>query len=160
MKASVLRVIAAVSVVVIVCLGWWINSEDPGARNEAPQLERKSPSSTQLDDGMAVSPLAPTEAGQVEIRMLADSPASSHPVERAVALGTVLDSQIAPVSQPGQWTRVRIVQTSVQPRPVRVVEQWVADRGDQQLRCTRRDMFLADQLIVKTARGLSESVIA
>ena len=82
----------------------------------------------------------------------ADSPGSSHPVERAVALGQVLESRSEVVGAGRVWQRVRTVQTGVQPRPVRVVERWESTE-DGSLRCAWRDMFLADQLIVALIPG-------
>jgi subtilisin family serine protease len=83
----------------------------------------------------------------------ADSSDASHPVERAVALGEVLESRSEVVEARRIWQRVRTVRTGVQPRPVRVVERWERT-GEGKLHCASRDMFLADQLIVAGAAGV------
>jgi subtilisin family serine protease len=85
----------------------------------------------------------------------ADFSGSSHPVERAVALGEVLESRCEVVEAGRIWQRVRTVQTGVQPRPVRVVERWEWI-GEEGLRCAGRDMFLADQLIVGFTAGVDD----
>lgn len=82
-----------------------------------------------------------------------DEVESSHPVERAVAGGVVLDTRIG-ARAAGGWSRVRLVQTTVQPRPVRVEEDWALAPGGR-WECRRRDMYLADQLIVTTAPGFT-----
>lgn len=82
-----------------------------------------------------------------------DEVESSHPVERAVAGGVVLDTRIG-ARAAGGWSRVRLVQTTVQPRPVRVEEDWALAPGGL-WECRSRDMYLADQLIVTTAPGLT-----
>ena len=87
----------------------------------------------------------------------ADSPASAHPVERAVANGTVLDMRMEATNEPDRWTRVRLVRTPVQPRLVRVVESWQFDGLAAQAVCLKREMFLADQLIVKLVQGVDEA---
>lgn len=73
-----------------------------------------------------------------------------------MALGTVLASRIELDQGAPRWTRVRIARTQVQPRLVRVVERWEMDGGGQGMRCLSREMFLADQLIVQVAPGISE----
>lgn len=84
-----------------------------------------------------------------------DSIASSNSVERAVADGVVLASRLETDRSSGVWTRLRLVRTNVQPRPVRVEESWVRAAGTGAWVCRRRDMYLADQLIVKARRGIS-----
>ncbi len=79
-----------------------------------------------------------------------DSAKSFHPVERVVAQGTVLDERIARVPD-GGWQRIRLVKASIQPRPLRVEEEWRLERGAWV--CLRRDMYLADQLILKIQPG-------
>jgi large repetitive protein len=88
-----------------------------------------------------------------------DSVASMHPVERAVALGRVLASRVFPSHSDGLWIRERLVQTPVQPRPVRVVERWDGHPSLQQPVCLSREMFLADQLIVKASSGASTEAL-
>lgn len=138
-------------------LGWtfrWhgpepVSAGRPGETTERP--ERAAESQRPFDDPAA---RAGTEAAAA--LMSSDSPASLHPVERAVARGSVLATRIAPTSAPARWTRERLVRTEVQPRLVRVVEQWQIDPSAGAATCLGREMFLADQLIVKAARGVTE----
>ncbi|MCW1921088.1 S8 family serine peptidase [Luteolibacter arcticus] len=108
-----------------------------------------------------VAAFAAEEAGSVKwfAQMLpVDSSSSSHPVERAVALGRVLESRNEVVEAGRVWQRVRTVQTAVQSRIVRVVERWeMTEQGS--LRCAGRDMFLADQLIVAQAPGADRASV-
>ena len=126
---------------------WWTTSETkPSAPREvAGRQEYLSRSS---DDGRdetqdALAAVSPT------LSFPADNSVSLHPVERAVADGVVLEARLEPGPARGSWTRERLVQTKVQPRPVRVVEEWTQATGAGGWVCRRRDMYLADQLIVK-----------
>lgn len=86
-----------------------------------------------------------------------DEPASMHPVERAVAHGTVLDEKIEPGAN-GTFTRLRLVRTPVQPGLVRVVESWVMG-PDGVAVCQRQEMYLADQVIVVAATGTAPALL-
>jgi subtilisin family serine protease len=88
-----------------------------------------------------------------------DSATSSHPVERAVANGSILDSRLEQTKEENRWMRVRLVRTDVQPRLVRVVELWQVDPATSQATNVSREMFLADQLIVKAAPGIDGSLL-
>jgi subtilisin family serine protease len=86
-----------------------------------------------------------------------DSPVSLHPVEAAVARGLVLETQLQETSHPNRWTRLRLVRTTMQPRPLRVVEHWSNEGGTAI--CRAREMFLADQLIVATAPHVNRTAL-
>lgn len=86
-----------------------------------------------------------------------DSPSSSHPVERAVANGVILESKLEPSNTPGLWVRTRLVNSPVQPRLVRVVERWQIDLDSEKSTCLSREMFLADQMIVRSVAGNNEA---
>ncbi len=88
--------------------------------------------------------------------MTPDSPTSSHPVERAIANGLVLDTRMERTDTTNRWMRVRLVRTEVQPRLVRAVEVWQFDPITSQATCLSREMFLADQLILNAAQGFDE----
>lgn len=83
-----------------------------------------------------------------------DDADSNDPVERAVAIGEVLASRVEEIPG-GGWSRLRLVRSPVQPRLLRVAELW--ERRGAGAVCRRREMFLADQLIVRVAAGLSAS---
>ncbi|MCB1226319.1 MAG: S8 family serine peptidase, partial [Verrucomicrobiales bacterium] len=85
-----------------------------------------------------------------------DSPDSSHPVERALASGIIFDSRIEKTGVANQWIRTRLAKTEAQPRLVRVVELWKVDPITRQATSLSREMFLADQLILKAAPEVKE----
>ena len=85
-----------------------------------------------------------------------DSQDSSHPVERAIASGIIYDSRIEKTGVANQWIRTRLAKTDAQPRLVRVVELWKVDLITRQATSLSREMFLADQLILKAAPGVNE----
>lgn len=129
-----------------------------------PQLEQERAFRRQnpaADLGVG-SPAPPSPAVQVPppapvvalIEM--DSPDSSHPVERALASGIILDSRIEKTDVANQWIRTRLAKTEAQPRLVRVVELWKVDPITRQATSLSREMFLADQLILKAAPGVKE----
>ncbi len=96
----------------------------------------------------------------VVVPLMADSsPDSSHPVERATARGTVLEQRITPGPNPLSWTRTLLLRTEARPRPVRVVEHWIRAPDGPGAPCHSRGMFLADQLIVTTPPGVSETTL-
>lgn len=84
----------------------------------------------------------------------ADSPKSSHPVERAVAAGQVKQSRVTYVPRDDSWRRERLVSSPVQPGLVRVAELWKYDPAKSGWKCLERNMYLADQLIVHLHDGV------
>ena len=72
---------------------------------------------------------------------------------RAVADGVVLETRLTADASGTVWSRIRLVQARVQPRPVRVVEEWGGANGEWT--CRRCDMYLADQLIVEARANIS-----
>lgn len=148
-----LVIAAAVAVVVLVCL--------PAVRGPVPHPgagDRGGAGGSRAADQVS----GPTDQSLVSFSASAamlmgpDSPESLDPVERAVAGGLVLDTRIESASTGNRWMRVRLVRTDVQPRLVRVVELWQPDPAMPRATCLSREMFLADQLILKTAHGADE----
>jgi subtilisin family serine protease len=86
-----------------------------------------------------------------------DSPDASHPVELALANGIILDSRILRTEVANHWIRMRLAKTEVQPQLVRVVELWKFDPVTRKTTSLSREMFLADQLILKVAPGITEA---
>ena len=129
-----------------------------------PQLEQKRGVRRQkltADLGVASqAPSGPTvqvpPPAPVAPLIALDSPGSSHPVERAPASGIILDSRIEKTGVAHQWIRTRLAKTEVQQRLVRVVELWKVDPITLQATSLSREMFLADQLILKAAPGIKE----
>jgi subtilisin family serine protease len=138
-------VLPATWVIGIIVAGWLVGTR------QSYQIPERLP-----DKPVAATPAAVVSPDTVTRLMAADSPTSSDPVESAVANGVVLDSQIEPAGEPGLWTRTRLVSSKVQPRLVRVVERWRIDPDVEKSTCQRREMFLADQLIIRSAAGNDE----
>jgi subtilisin family serine protease len=120
-------------------------------RDVRPHQATTGPGPGSAGSEVPVPPPAPVAA----LRGM-DSPDSSHPVERAVANGMILDSRIEQTSVANQWIRTRLVRVEVQPRLVRVVELWEVDPITRKETPLSREMFLADQLILKVTRGVDE----
>lgn len=95
-----------------------------------------------------------TESLRVAAIIPADLVDSTHPVEVAVARGVVLSEYLEMTDVPGGWTRVRLVRSPIQPRLLRVVEEWSVTPDYSRATPVKREMFLADQLIVKVRDGI------
>jgi subtilisin family serine protease len=71
-----------------------------------------------------------------------------HPVERTVAQSRVLEERIH--SQPnGVFRRERLLHSELVQRPAVVQEDWRFDHSTTNWLCQRRDLFLADQFILR-----------
>ena len=84
-----------------------------------------------------------------EVSFPADSPVSSHPVERAVSAGNVLDVRLNRLAN-GRIQRTRLLKSEIMPRLLRVEEEWALEAAGHGFTCLKREMFLADQLILRT----------
>lgn len=125
--------------------------QEHGIRHQNPAADIGVGSPAPSSPAVQVPPPAPVVA-LIEM----DSPDSSHPVERALASGIILDSRIEKTGAANQWIRTRLAKTEAQPRLVRVVELWKVDPITRQATSLSREMFLADQLILKAAPGVKE----
>lgn len=92
-----------------------------------------------------------------QISLPLESSDSNDPAERAIANGTVLDTQTHFLASDRHLTRIRLVKTGVQPRPLRVVERWEVRDGRGTLQS--RGMFLADQLLVRVEEGVDRTAL-
>jgi subtilisin family serine protease len=90
----------------------------------------------------------------VAIQLPADSPSSSHPVERVVATSTILDERVESLPD-GAVKRTRLLRSDIQAHLLRVEEVWSAGSSTNSWICRRRDMFLADELIINVRAGTS-----
>jgi len=88
-----------------------------------------------------------------------DSPASSDPVERTVAVATILDQRVEPFSS-HSMKRTRLVTSGILPHPLLVQEEWTSSVAGTGWRCSKRELFLADQLIVKLRAPVSHDRLA
>lgn len=130
---------------------WHGRSQDAGSTPVPPVPHRGSAAPGSADPDR--SPIPDTLLALIP----ADQPKSPHPVESAVAAGEVLEVRFEPTRFANQWRRVRLVRSPVQPRLVRVSELWDFDPIAGRAICLSREMFLADQLIVKAAPGIDEA---
>ena len=74
---------------------------------------------------------------------------ASHPAERAIAMGTLLQERVTPSPTSGRWRRERLVRSDVQDRPLLVIEEWEEDAQNGRWIRHGRDIYLADQVIVR-----------
>ncbi len=148
------RIWVGIAALLIFCWLLWHRA----GREHAPGNKFSAGEGQHTGQNQAAGPSTPpTPAPPIAPAFPTDSRTSSHPVERAVALGAVLDVRVEPGGSLGQWTRIRLVQTEIQPRPVRVVEQWTEKAANGSWVCVGRDMFLADQLIIKARPQVAEA---
>jgi subtilisin family serine protease len=106
----------------------------------------------------AAAPNAGTAVGKIAIQLPPDSPTSSHPVERAVATGSILDERLETLGG-GAVKRTRLLRSDIQSHLLRVEEEWTTENSSNQWICRRRDMFLADQLIVNVRAQTSPAAL-
>lgn len=138
---------------------WWgAQSPPPPPRIDTPLPSGGAVSAPLASNGSPVASLA-TPADAIPPILPLDSLASSHPVEAAVARGMILDVEVRAGLTRNEYIRTRLVQSPVQPRPVRVVEHWKLGADRRSLHATKREMFLADQLIVQTRPGISPDAV-
>jgi subtilisin family serine protease len=103
--------------------------------------------------------VAPSVTGATAaLTFTADAPASSHPVERAVARGEVLEERVGTLSD-GAVKRVRLVRSDIQPNLLLAEEEWRFDSTSNNWICQKRELFLADQLILKLRAQVSAKVL-
>ncbi len=136
-------------------LRWWLSEfHEVTVGNRGPEQPEDG---SGMRDRSAILALSAAPASRIApVLFPPDSPVSSHPVERAAASGVVLETRVEATERVGRWLRSRLLQTEIQPRPVRVVEHWEVDASGHSWVCVGRNMYLADQLIVKVRPGLSE----
>lgn len=146
--AEFLLVLAVVVIVTV----WTLWRSHPTVREDQATFSTEAgPASSSADRDEE-----PSKSSLVSL-IPTDLPDSQDPVERAVAMGEVLDTQFENTLFVNQWRRIRLVRSPVQPRLVRVSELWNFDPGGGKPICLAREMFLADQVILKTVPGVDEA---
>ncbi len=132
-------------------------SPGSGAEEQSSEEHKRAKNSRPIKAAQDSIPQEPIPTYVVTALMKCyDSPTSSHPVESSVAQGKILNARIQKGKIADQWIRERLVKIDSQPRLVRVVEDWQIDPSSHQAVNLRRDMFLADQVIVNTVSGINE----
>ncbi len=150
---------------VLICLLFWaISSSRKHEGTESPRSAVGEPVSARATNPTETVTYLDEEEGRKVDEAIAkllppDSADSGHPVEAAVARGEVLASRLEAVGPGRRYRRSRLVRTEVQPGLVRVVEDWEIDPAKGTAVCARRDMYLADQLIVRAKDGIDEKTL-
>ncbi|HEX5219454.1 MAG TPA: S8 family peptidase [Verrucomicrobiae bacterium] len=109
-------------------------------------------------DSSVAPPFAPLLASDSTPVFPLDSATSSHPVEQTVAQGHVLDQRVVSLPE-GEVRRTRLVRSGIHPGALLVSEDWQKDASRSNWVCLRREMFLADQLIIKVHAQTSENAV-
>ena len=118
------------------------------------QLE-KTADQTEISSGAVFGNDAQSGFSHLVSSIPRESPGSSDQIDRFIARATLLDSRLSPSSQPLHWQRVRISNSPDLGRKIRIVELWIIPDSGMEPQRKSRDLFLADQLIVRTAKSLS-----
>lgn len=150
MRHTLARYAPALFAVAFLAIGcWWmLRPSAATTKSLAPPGEKTSPA--------AASANSPAVAPPVALLTLRDDPQSTHPVERAIATGTVLETRFVAGRDAQDWLRLRLVRSPVMPGHVlRAVEHWRLDANGAPQNL-RRDLYTADQLIVSTRTDLSD----
>jgi hypothetical protein len=81
------------------------------------------------------------------------------PSEAALANADLLSESWMSADGDGEWIRETLVTSVIQPKPLRVVERWFFDGARADWRLRKRELFIADQVIVQaTAEASKESL--
>jgi len=132
----------------VLILGVSAGSQEPRRKS------RTTPETTATAAEAKASGLSPDSPQGTEPRHFpAAAPDSSHPVERASARGVMLEEETVAAPGEARVTRTRLMQTTVQPGPVRVVEEWTGNPANGDWHCTGRWMYLADQVLLRVHPG-------
>ncbi|MBL9144688.1 MAG: S8 family serine peptidase [Verrucomicrobiaceae bacterium] len=89
-----------------------------------------------------------------------DRSKSNDPAERAIASGQVLQERVLTAATVGRWRRERLVRSVVQERLLHVQEEWEDDAAGARWVSYGRNIFLADQVIVRASVGVSRDQLS
>ncbi len=154
MRQYFVRFVLILFAVVFLAIGCWIIlGSTASLKKILPQPGKASaPAAAKANIPATDARTAPPAA----LLRLRDDPQSTHPVERAIAAGEVLETRFSAGNDAQEWFRLRLVRSPVLPDHVlRAVEQWRIDPSGTP-HSIRRDLYTADQLIVHTQSDLSE----
>lgn len=84
-----------------------------------------------------------------------DRPDSGDPSEGAIASGQVLRERTRTGTLPGTWKRERLVRSAVHDSLLHVSEDWLADASSGGWLLQGRNIYLADQIIVRASSGVT-----
>lgn len=84
---------------------------------------------------------------------------SSHPIERLIANGQILEQRWSPQALSGEWRHELIVRSDVQDRLLFVREDWSKQGGSGHWIARRRDSYIADQIILRTIKGVTRKTL-
>lgn len=150
------RATGLILLALVLLLCWLKFSRSQGFRNHISAARTTLATSTSQTSSAAE---AATKALQnVASEFPIDSTNSSHPVERVVAEGKVLNVRLEKLPD-GEVKRTRLVESAILPHLLRVEETWRVDAEGKGWICGTREMFLADQLILTYRPGISAAAI-
>jgi subtilisin family serine protease len=89
-----------------------------------------------------------------------DRSKSNDPAERVMVGAQVLHERVLPAAIAGRWRRERLVRSAVQERLLYVQEEWEDDAAGVRWVSHGRNIFLADQVIVRASAGVSRDRLA
>lgn len=140
MKAkSILALLAGCSLLLLLFKIFSVPSAPPAPARQLATASKSSPVATPLP-----------------LPFPAPSSASSNPVERTMATSQLLDSAVTQVDA-GNYKRRQLIKIDFHPRAVYAEEQWRFESN--RWICLSRDLYAADQLIVKFKTGTDLSVL-
>jgi subtilisin family serine protease len=84
---------------------------------------------------------------------------SADPSVRALAQGTLIQERLLPGTPAGFWQRERLISSSIQERLLHVRELWELDAFHQRWIHHQRDIYLADQVIVRTRPNVTRKTL-
>lgn len=89
-----------------------------------------------------------------------DDPSSPDPSVRALALSSLIEERLLPGKSTGLWQRERLVSSSIQDRLLHVREVWELDAPQQRWIHHQREIYLADQVIVRVRPNVSPQTLS
>lgn len=130
---------------------WWLQGAGESAHLVSEPLEDKHGAGKFIRSAIASHAKS---SHPPERPLPADRAAANDPREAAVAQGTVMEERLRPDGTAGRWRRERLVISSIQKRPLHVREVWQEPDGAHGWVLLGRDLYLADQVIVRASPGV------
>ncbi len=97
----------------------------------------------------------------IPIAFPSDRPDSNDPAERAISRGQVLAERTQMIGfSSSDWSRERLVRSDIQDRLLLVQEDWRHDVSARRWLFVGRNVYLADQLLVRAVQGINQDSFA
>lgn len=140
------RASIALFLILAACGGYWM--ADHSKENQSPGIATTGRRSALARPEVKAFKGSPAPSA-VPNDLPMDRADSSQPVEAVVAKAQILDTRLTPWGSEGSWRRTRLIKSGIQPRLLRVEEDWKAPLAQEGWTCQRRDLYVADQVIVR-----------